>query len=190
MSLPSRYLLASAAFAACTIAGASAYAQAAAPQSHSEVRIVRDGGEVQIIRDGKVMMMRQDGERRGDRAQHLRAVLQLRPSQEAALAAYVQALEGPRRDMMFSTGGDGAQTTPERLAVEEKMLNEHVALMRTRIEATRRFYDQLDPAQKRAFDELGEGSTTMIHRVRFDHPPGRPPLPPLPPVPPPPPPGF
>lgn len=183
MTLPTRYLIASAAFAACTIAGASAYAQTAKSETRSEIRIVRDGGDVQVIRDGKTVVVTHEG-RRADRAEHLRAVLQLRPNQEAALTAYVQALEPPKPEAMPMAESE-AKTTPERLAAEEKMLTAHVAMMRSRMDATRRFYDQLDPAQKRAFDELHEGPTMMMHRVRFDHP-----LPPPPPVPPPPPHGF
>jgi hypothetical protein len=63
------------------------------------------------------------------------------------------------------------------------MLEAHVAMMHARIEATRKFYDQLDPLQKRAFDELHEGPTTMmLHRIRSERP--IPPAPPVPPVPP------
>jgi hypothetical protein len=183
MSLPTRYLIASAAFAACA---AGAYAQTAKPETRSEVRIIRDGDNVQVVRDGRsTVIMRQSERRRADRAEHLRAVLQLRPNQEAALTAYVAALQPAKPATATFIDGDGAKTTPERLAAEEKLLDEHVARMRATIAATRTFYDQLDPAQKRAFDELHEGPAMMVHRVRFDHP-----LPPIPPVPPPPPPGL
>lgn len=186
MSLPTRYLIASAAFAAFTIAGASAYAEAAKPETRSEVRIIHGDGGVQVIRDGKTVVMTRGDDRRTDRAEHLRAVLQLRPNQEAALAAYVQALKPPEIDAKVLTGADNLKTTPERLAAQEKMLTEQVAQMRARLEATRRFYDQLDAPQKRAFDELNEGPTIMMRQVRFAHPapPPRPPLPPGPPAPP------
>jgi hypothetical protein len=172
-----RYLFASAAFAVCAIVGASACAQPA-PETHSEIRVVRDGRDVQVIRDGETVVMTHEG-RRADRAEHLRAVLQLKPSQEAALAAYVQALEPPKPESLpIARAG---KTTPERLTAEEKMLEAHVVIMRARIEATRRFYDQLDPLQKRAFDELNEGPTTMmLHRI--GHP--MPPMPTAPPMPP------
>jgi hypothetical protein len=182
MTRPANTLAAGAAFAACALFGASASAQTAKPETHSEIRIVRDGGDVQVIRDGRTVVMTHAG-RRADRAEHLRAVLQLKPNQEAALAAYVQALAPPKPEATTFTDGDGAKTTPERLAAEEKLLGEHVAMMRAHIEATRRFYDQLDPAQKRAFDELHEGPTMMLHRTRFEGP--MPPMPPVPPVPPP-----
>jgi len=182
MTLPAKSLIAGAAFAACTILGVSAYAQTAKPETRSEVRILRDGGDVQVIRDGRTVVMTH-GARRADRAEHLRAVLQLKPSQEAALAAYVQALAPPKGETVTFADGDVPKTTPERLAAEEKMLAEHVAMMRAHIEATRKFYDQLDPAQRRAFDELHEGPTMMLHRTRLEGP--MPPLPPVPPVPPP-----
>ena len=67
--------------------------------------------------------------------------------------------------------------------------------MKAHIAAIRTFYGQLDPAQKKAFDELGfgGGEIRMIQNVRFMHGmPGRPPMPVPPmmhamPVPPPPP---
>jgi hypothetical protein len=180
MTHNAKFLIAGAAFAACTILGASASAQTAEPETHSEIRIVRDGGDVQVIRDGRTVVMTHAGHR-ADRAEHLRAVLQLKPSQEAALAAYVQALAPPQPDSL-PIAREG-KTTPERLAAEEKMLEAHVAMMHARIEATRKFYDQLDPLQKRAFDELHEGPTTMmLHRIRSERP--IPPAPPVPPVPP------
>jgi hypothetical protein len=180
MTQTAKFVIAGAAFTACTIVGASALAQTTKPETHSEIRIVRDGGDVQVIRDGKTVVMTHAG-RRADRAEHLRAVLQLKPSQEAALAAYVQALAPPEPESM-PIAREG-KTTPERLAAEEKMLEAHVAMMHARIEATRKFYDQLDPLQKRAFDELNEGATTMmLHRIRSERP--MPPAPPIPPLPP------
>ena len=47
-----------------------------------------------------------------------------------------------------------AKTTPQRLAEMEAQLAQHTAAMHTRIEATKRFYDQLEPSQKKVFDEL------------------------------------
>jgi periplasmic protein CpxP/Spy len=87
-------------------------------------------------------------------AEHLKAILQLKPSQEAALAAYIEATKPDHARMMQMHQQARPKTTPERLAAEEKRLTERLAAGRARIEATRKFYDQLDPAQKRAFDAL------------------------------------
>ncbi len=93
---------------------------------------------------------------RPDRAEHLRAILQLKPGQEAALTAYVAAMHPPRdRERMMRLHGEGKpKSTPEKLARMEARMAEHEAAMKAQIAATKRFYDQLDPAQKRAFDEL------------------------------------
>ena len=58
------------------------------------------------------------------------------------------------RQTMFTamTSGPWPQTTPERLARMQQMMAQHQSAMASVVDATRRFYDQLDPAQKRAFD--------------------------------------
>ena len=199
MSRQFSYLFAGAAFAFC--ASAAAYAQQAtapAANSRTEVRTTHDGethvvrvirdasGEVTVERDGKTTMVHADAGHHMDRAQHLRAVLQLRPNQEPALTAYLAALH-PQHDMMYRTDDhDGPQTTPQRLAEMEKMLVEHAARVKAHIAATRSFYDQLDAAQKKAFDELNMAGDHMgmMQQIRFVHPMG--PMPPMPhmPVPP------
>lgn len=169
-------LFGGAAFALYAAAGAAAYAQ---PAPH----------EVRIQRDGDTVFIRRGVDHHMDLAQHLRAVLQLKPNQEQALAAYVQALEPPKHDMVLKSDDHGApKTTPERLAEMEKMMAAHQQAMHARIEATRRFYDQLDPAQKRAFDELhmdgpAMGHGGMMRMITFDGPAPLPPMPPMPPAP-------
>jgi len=207
------YLFAGAAFALYAAVGAVAFAQPAPAakgpsesvvrtttdgQSH-EVRIVRDAsGRTTITRDGQATVidprqmamdarrMALDAPRHGDTAEHLRNALQLRPNQETALAAYVKAMH-PERTMIFRSDERDAATTPERLAQMERRLAEHDAAMRAYIQATRQFYDQLDPRQKAAFDELrlGDGPMGMMRQIRFVRMmPRMPPIPPIPPVPP------
>jgi protein CpxP len=105
-----------------------------------------------------------------DPAQHLRAALQLRPAQEPALAAFVAAIRpGHEHEHEHWEGRDKdgpAKTTPERLADMERMMADREAKMHTMIDATRRFYDQLDPSQKRAFDVL---APMMMHRHGGEH---------------------
>lgn len=215
------YLFAGAAFALYAAAGAVAFAQPA-PEGKGpsetvvrsttdgqsrEVRIVRDAsGRTTITQDGKTtvvdpqqiraeahrMAIEGRGERR-DPAEHLRNALQLRPNQEAALAAYVQAMRPQRTMLVRSDEPEAAATTPERLAQMERRLAEHDAVTRAYIQATRRFYDQLDARQKAAFDELRLGAEPMgmMRQIRFvrgmPHMPPMPPMPPRPPAPPPPP---
>jgi hypothetical protein len=91
-----------------------------------------------------------------DPAERLRAALQLRPAQEPALAAFVAAMkpDHDRGKMEDMEKPRSPKTTPERLADMERMMADHEAKMHTMIDATRRFYGQLDPSQKRAFDVL------------------------------------
>lgn len=143
----------------------------------------------------------------GDRAEHLRNILQLRPNQEAALTAYLEAMK-PKHDHLVRFDGEGGRkSTPDRLAEMEKQLAEREAAGRARIEATRRFYAQLDDRQKKAFDELplmmgpGHFGPMPLRAMKIMHglgpmmegghfpaeimpPPPVPPVPPAPPAPP------
>lgn len=165
--------LAGAAFALCAGAGGLAYAQSAADAQRDaqkdaqgsvrieEHRIERGegfgagSGERHIERR---VIMRDDGEGRGhmDPAEHLRTMLQLKPSQEPALAAYLAAVKpmhGHEQIVEMSNHGE-AETTLQRLAEMEARMAEQTAQAHARIEATRKFYGQLEPSQKKVFDEL------------------------------------
>ena len=179
-------VLAGAVLALSTAAGAAAYAQAA-PNPEPQPRLER--GERTERHERTVIIRR--GDERPDQAEHLRAILQLKPAQEPALTAYLEAMR-PKddHDRMMKMGGEGRpKTTPEKLARMEARMNEHEAAMKTRIAATKRFYDQLDPAQRRAFDELPlmmgghMGPMPMMHGMKIMHHP-MPPMPPMPPAPP------
>ena len=131
-------LLASAAFALYAAMGAAAFAQPGPPPG-----------------PGHNVMMRAP-ESAAERAGKLRDLLQLKPAQEPALQAFVGALDSARQAMGPPGGAPQAMpaTTPERLARMQEMMARHQAAANAMIEATRRFYDQLDPAQKRAFDAM------------------------------------
>jgi len=206
--------LAGAAFALSTAGTAAAYAQATpAPDDHARVErqertiIVRrgDGEEhTTVMRHGdgdeRTMVMRHgDGNAhfmvmqhaKMDSAEHLRTMLQLKPNQEAALTAYLAATAPSHEHEHFVEMSDhgAAKTTPQRLAEMEKHMAEQSAQAHTRIEATRRFYDQLEPSQKKVFDELPMlmigpmgpmmpmGPMKMMVNMH-----GMPPMPPMPPV--------
>jgi hypothetical protein len=167
---------------------ARAQAQVARTQAYAARdqarRVIAENG-VRIERDGDVTIIH-TGHDGADHAQHLRNILQLRPNQEAALGAYLAAMKPKDVTVHMEQMTDGPKTTPERLARMEQRLTERNAEQHARIEAIRRFYGQLDAAQKKAFDELGPmgmGGDVRIIRTGFRHPP-IPPIPPIPPVPP------
>lgn len=93
-------------------------------------------------------------------AQHMRDVLQLRPDQEGALKAFLAAMAPPAPPPEGAAPPhpmDMPKTTPERLAMAEKMMAEHQAMFKKRNDAIRAFYGQLSPPQQKAFDALHEG---------------------------------
>src|SRR5579864_1215786 len=90
-------------------------------------------------------------------ADHLRAVLQLQPSQDVALNAFLDAIKPPggMRDRDDGERGEMQHlTTPERLDRMAARMDEQRARMLARIAATRQFYAQLTPGQQKAFDDL------------------------------------
>lgn len=95
---------------------------------------------------------------RARNAEHLRTALQLQPSQDGALNAYLDALrppEGVRERHAGDRGERQSLTTPERLDRMAARMDERRTRMLTVIAATKQFYAQLSPAQQKAFDDLG-----------------------------------
>jgi periplasmic protein CpxP/Spy len=189
MSRPWMGYLAGAAFVLSAAAAATAYAQAE-PGDHA--RAERQERTV-IIRRGDgdeadAMYVRHGGAH-VDAAEHLRTMLQLKPSQEPALAAYLAAVKPAHEHehMVEMSDRHDAKTTPQRLAEMEAQMAQHTAAMHGRIEATKRFYDQLEPSQKKVFDELpmlmiGPMGPMKV-MVNMEHMPSMP-APPTPPAPP------
>lgn len=92
------------------------------------------------------------------RAQHLRDALQLRPDQEPALRALIEATTPQARDMARGHGmrdADRSLATPERLDRMRAKLAERQARFDQHATAIKRFYAQLTPQQQRAFNALG-----------------------------------
>lgn len=122
------------------------------------------------------------------RANRIRAILQLRPDQDSALKAFLDATAPPPGDspdhMERMHGAGEPRTTPERLAAMEARMAEHEGVMKRRISATRTFYSQLDAKQQKAFDAMpmlmmaGPGMGGP-HEMRIMHqmPPGMTPRP-------------
>ena len=132
-------LMVGAAFAAYAGAGVAAFAQAPPPPMSMPGMAGAGPG----------------ADKMAEQVARLRDLLQLRPAQEPALQAFASALAAAHQGMMPDMGGQAAPaTTPERLARMEQMMARHESAMRAMMDATRRFYAQLDPGQKRAFDAL------------------------------------
>lgn len=104
------------------------------------------------------------------RAQRLRDVLQLRPDQDRALKAYVEATSPKittiKKEAASADREDEPPTTLERLDHMTKAAD----AMKARAEATRAFYLALTPSQQKTFDVLGmdggrDGGGFHIHRL-------------------------
>jgi len=151
-------LLASAAFV-LTAAGAAVAGEPAA-RKEGEVKVER---KVIVHRAGGPMGRHHDPEAR---AQHLRDTLQLRPDQEPALKAYLEATKPQivKIERKVGPGQEGAPpekprmlTTPERLDLQARRMADHQAAFQKRAAATRAFYASLSPSQQKAFDVLHVG---------------------------------
>ena len=126
---------------------------------------------------GGMRMMRLEGPSPEARAQRLRDVLQLTPAQEPALKAFLldQKPSGPPAPPQ---AGAKALTTPERLDRQRARMVEHLAAFDRRAAASRTFYAQLTPSQKKAFDALPQdgGGHREIRVERRMIGPGGPPM--------------
>lgn len=86
-------------------------------------------------------------------AEDMKTVLRLRPDQEAALAAFMEAHKPPVHEMK-GPAEPKALTTPQRLdemAKHEAAMGAHRERMR---QALTKFYAALTPEQQKAFDAL------------------------------------
>ena len=91
------------------------------------------------------------------RAQRLRETLRLRPDQDGALQAFVQAMTPPTaaiERMRRREEANASLPTPQRLDAMLAGMDEMRDMTVARITATKRFYGQLTPLQQRAFDTL------------------------------------
>jgi hypothetical protein len=168
--------LACAAFA-LTAAGHALAAEPAKPEPKIERRIVmRMGpGEEGGMGHGPMAALRDPAVR----ARLLRDVLQLRPDQEPALKALMEAgpqggMDGPDHGNMATDGDDAMAkplTTPERLDRHLEMMARRQAMFKKHAEAVKAFYAVLSPSQKKAFDALHPGPRPVprMHIIRRMH---------------------
>lgn len=97
-------------------------------------------------------------------AEKLRATLQLRPDQEPALRALVEAMKPPagERERRREDRGEMRNLpTPQKLDRMQARMSERQAAFARRADAIKRFYAQLSPSQQRAFDALHDGPGGM-----------------------------
>lgn len=164
MTLRHAGLLASAAFV-LTAGGSALAGEPAKKEGETKVErkvvIMKDGEKVVVGgKDGHPMAFRRHMDP-AHRADHLRDMLQLRPDQEPALKAFLEATkpEVHRFEMKHDKDGKPAEkpkmlTTPERLDAQARRMAEHQAAFQKRAAATRAFYAQLTPSQQKVFDTL------------------------------------
>lgn len=148
------------------VAAFAAPAATPAPEARAEKRvvIVRSGdGPHAPGAPGAPHVMRWKKADPAARAEHLRTMLQLTPSQEPALQAYLEATKPQEMTWEKKVGGpDGEKgkeevkrlTALERLSKQEEMMARHQAAFAKRAAAVRAFYAQLSPSQKKTFDAM------------------------------------
>ena len=92
------------------------------------------------------------------RAQRLRDVLQLRPDQDRALKAYVEATSPKpfviKKEEARTGDKDGAEPAPPTTLERLDHMAKAADAMKARAEATRAFYLSLSPSQQKTFDVL------------------------------------
>jgi len=128
---------------------------------------------------GDMMFMRHHHADPEKRAQRLRDVLQLRPNQDAALKAYVDAtspkIEMRKEDAKADKkpgdkGPEMVERAPPSTLERLDRMTKAADMMKQRAEATRAFYLSLTPSQQKTFDVLGldqgpGGDHIMIRRL-------------------------
>lgn len=102
------------------------------------------------------------------RAQRLRDVLQLRPDQDRALKAYVEATAPKPFVIKKEAAKDGGDPAPPTTLERLDHMTKAADAMKVRAEATRAFYLALTPSQQKTFDVLGldgrDGGGVHVHR--------------------------
>jgi periplasmic protein CpxP/Spy len=95
-----------------------------------------------------------------DMARQMRQSLSLRPDQESALQDFERAMAPPadyQRKMYEQQQEMRTMNTPQRLDAMVSHMDEMRQSMLARVQATKAFYNQLTPDQKRKFDQMGQG---------------------------------
>jgi len=194
MSKPMTWLLAGAlTLTAPLLVGGAALAQAdtARRQANEDAAAAAPSDRPDRAERRQMRVYRQgDSVRYTSRSDHLSDILQLRPDQQPALKAFLEATrrDGDHRDHMVKFERDNERTTLQRLDDMQARMAEQQAETGRRIAAIKTFYAQLDAKQQKAFDAMpmlmfsGPAFGPMLIPVGHHMP-----MPPEPPEPPPPP---
>jgi len=191
-SKPTMWLLAGAALTLTAGAALAQTGQAARDQAiQDSARAARSDAGSDREERREMRIYRQDDHphvMRMGRPEHLSDILQLRPDQEPALKAFLEATrnDGDHRDRMVKFERDSERTTLQRLDDMQARLAAQQAETNRKIAAIRTFYGQLDASQKKAFDAMPmlmfSGPSFGPQLIPIGHP--MPPEPPRPPAPP------
>jgi hypothetical protein len=146
---------------------------------HRDLQVYRHDDEVTVSRDG-------------GRAQGFAEMLQLRPDQQPALKAFLEATRPEHHhEHLVRTDRDDGRSTLQKLDDMQARLVEQQADMARKIAAVKAFYAQLDEPQKKAFDAMpmimvagpNVGPIMVPHVMPIaDRKWATPPTPPVPPV--------
>lgn len=142
----------------------------------------KKGGETRVERG--IAVGGTDGHPMGNRrhmdpaahADHMRILLQLRPDQEPAFKAFLEATRPETHRFERKLDKDGKppeplrmMTTPERLDQQARRMAERQAAFQKRAAATRAFYGQLSASQQKVFDTLHARHGGRRHLRMFRH---------------------
>ena len=167
MGKTNKSLIAAGVIAAALGASAGVYAQAQAPGAPPPAQ-----GQRQMGQRGQMdpaQMQQRMAERQAERAQRVHDLLQITPNQENAFKAWQDAMKPPaipsQADRQARRDAIDKMTTPQRFDDRLAQSTERFNAQKTRIEATKRFYNVLSASQKKAFDAMAEGGRDRMGRV-------------------------
>jgi hypothetical protein len=122
-------------------------------------------------------MEKRRAEMQADRAQRMHDILQITPAQEGAFKAFQDAMKPPtppKPPTQAELDARKNMTTTQRLDARMARVTERYNAAKTRTDATKRFYNALNPAQKKSFDALGDGMRQRAGMTRDGRGPGGP----------------
>ena len=122
-------------------------------------------------------MQKMHAQHAGQHAQHLaelKSKLNLSTSQESAWQIFEQSMQRPDHKGSPDRAAFEKMTTPERIDQMQALKAQRDARMQQHAEATKTFYAQLNPEQKKIFDAqnmaaMGSGMQRMRHEHHGQH---------------------
>ena len=139
-------------FAALMLAGLGLAAFAQTPPGQPPVGPGRPSAEHSMERHDPARMQQFMQERRAKRLARLKDTLQISNAQEGAWNAWSASRQPPANWKQLDRAELERMSTPERIDRMRTQRTERNTMMDRRGEATKVFYDTLNPIQKRVFD--------------------------------------